>query len=67
MHVVTDRGRVETGFDAYRAIAWSLPLAWPIAPLLWVPGVPWLGRRVYAAVAARRHRSGCPVPAGTVR
>ncbi len=67
MHVVTDRGRVETGFDAYRAIAWSLPLAWPIAPLLWVPGVPWLGRRVYATVAARRHRSGCPVPAGTAR
>jgi predicted DCC family thiol-disulfide oxidoreductase YuxK len=65
MHVVTDRGRVETGFDAYRAIAWSLPLTFPIAPLLYAPGVPWLGRKVYAAVAARRHRSGCPAPAGS--
>ena len=40
MHVVTASGRVETGFDAYRAISWSVPLLWPIAPLLYVPGVP---------------------------
>ncbi len=65
MHVVTAGGRVERGFDAYRAISWSLPLLWPIAPLLYVPGVPSLGRKVYAAVAARRHRSGCPAPAGS--
>ena len=62
MHVVTASGRVETGFDAYRAISWSLPLLWPIAPLLYVPGVPTVGRRVYAAVARGRHRGGCPVP-----
>jgi predicted DCC family thiol-disulfide oxidoreductase YuxK len=62
MHVVTRDGRVATGFDAYRSIAWSLPLLWPVAPLLYVPGVPAFGRRVYAAVAARRHRTGCPVP-----
>jgi predicted DCC family thiol-disulfide oxidoreductase YuxK len=62
MHVVRRDGRVETGFDAYRAIAWSLPLLWPVAPLLYVPGVSAVGRRVYASVAARRHRTGCPVP-----
>jgi len=62
MHVVTASGRVETGFDAYRAISWSLPLLWPIAPLLYVPLVPAVGRRVYAAVARGRHRGGCPVP-----
>ncbi len=62
MHVVTAGGRIEQGFDAYRAISWSLPLFWPVAPLLYVPGVPALGRRIYAAVAARRHRTGCPVP-----
>ena len=38
MHVVTASGSVETGFDAYRAISWSVPLLWPIAPLLYVPG-----------------------------
>ncbi len=65
MRVVTADGRVEKGYDAYRALSWSLPLLWPIAPLLYVPGVPVLGRRIYAAVAARRHRTGCPVPAGS--
>jgi predicted DCC family thiol-disulfide oxidoreductase YuxK len=63
MHVVTARGRIETGFDGYRALAWSLPLAWPLAPLAYLPGATRLGRRVYGAVAARRHRTGCPVPA----
>jgi predicted DCC family thiol-disulfide oxidoreductase YuxK len=62
MHVVTASGRVRTGFDAYRAISWSIPLFWPIAPLLYVPGVPFAGRRVYARVARNRYRSGCPVP-----
>ena len=62
MHVVTPRGRVHTGFDAYRALAWSVPVVWPAAPFLYLPGVPWVGRRVYARVAARRHRLGCPVP-----
>jgi predicted DCC family thiol-disulfide oxidoreductase YuxK len=62
MHVVTASGEVKTGFDAYRAISWSIPLFWPIAPLLYVPGVPLAGRRVYARVARNRHRAGCPVP-----
>ena len=62
MHVVTATGEVRTGFDAYRAISWSIPLFWPIAPLLYVPGVPFAGRRVYARVARSRHRAGCPVP-----
>ncbi|MEX0878117.1 MAG: DCC1-like thiol-disulfide oxidoreductase family protein [Thermoanaerobaculia bacterium] len=65
MHVATPRGRIHSGFDAYRALAWALPLAWPVAPFLYVPGVPWVGRRVYAAVAARRRRLGCPVAPGT--
>jgi predicted DCC family thiol-disulfide oxidoreductase YuxK len=66
MHVVMAGGRVEAGFDACRALSWSLPLLWPIALLLYLPGVPAVGRRVYAEVAARRDRSGCPVvPAGS--
>jgi predicted DCC family thiol-disulfide oxidoreductase YuxK len=66
MHVVTADGGIEKGFDAYRALSWSLPLLWPVAPLLYVPGVPVLGRRIYASVAAQRHRTGCPaVPAGS--
>jgi len=60
--VVTASRKIETGFDAYRAIAWSIPLLIPLAPLLYLPGVPAIGRRVYAAVARRRLRGGCPVP-----
>jgi predicted DCC family thiol-disulfide oxidoreductase YuxK len=56
MHLVTpDRKRVLTGFAAFRWIAWRLPLAWPVAPLLYLPGVPWLGRRLYLWVARNRY------------
>jgi predicted DCC family thiol-disulfide oxidoreductase YuxK len=54
MHVVSPVGRITTGFDGYRALARVIPAAWPVWPLLDVPGVPSLGRRVYAHVAARR-------------
>lgn len=49
-------GRTENGFDAFRLLAWHLPPLWPIAPFLYVPGVPFVGRKVYAEVAARRKR-----------
>ena len=55
MHVVTpDRRRAFAGFRAFRWIAWRLPALWPVAPLLYLPGVPWLGNRVYRWVAKNR-------------
>ena len=33
-----------------------LPLCWPIVPLLWLPGVAFVGRRVYAFIARNRFR-----------
>lgn len=69
MHVVTpDRAAVYTGFDAFRWIAARLPLLWPIVPLLYVPGVPALGRRIYLWVAKNRfnlvpcHDGQCELP-----
>lgn len=56
LHVVFPGGRVERGFDAFRALSWNLPALWPVAPLLYVPGIPTIGRRVYAKVAERRER-----------
>jgi len=47
-------GRIDGGFDAIRRIMLRLPLTFFWAPLLWIPPIPWLGRRVYRAVAARR-------------
>jgi predicted DCC family thiol-disulfide oxidoreductase YuxK len=55
MHVVTpDRRRVFHGFAAFRRIARLLPPLWPIVPFLYLPGVPWLGQRLYLWVARNR-------------
>lgn len=55
MHLVTpDRRRAYAGFQAFRWLAWRLPLAVPVAPLLYLPGVLWLGNRVYLLVAKNR-------------
>jgi predicted DCC family thiol-disulfide oxidoreductase YuxK len=55
MHVVTpDRRRAYAGFRAFRWIAWRLPLTVLTAPLLYLPGVPWLGNKVYRWVAKHR-------------
>ena len=57
MHVLTpDRKRAPAGFRAFRWIAWRLPLLAPLAPLLYIPGVPWLGNRVYLWIAKNRFR-----------
>jgi predicted DCC family thiol-disulfide oxidoreductase YuxK len=53
---VDRRGRQYAGFDAFRAMAWRLPATWLIAPFLYLPGVPWLGRRVYRWIATNRSR-----------
>lgn len=57
MHVLTPDGhRLYHGFGALRWIAWRLPLLWPLAPFLYVPGVPQLGQRLYLWVARNRFR-----------
>jgi predicted DCC family thiol-disulfide oxidoreductase YuxK len=59
MHVITPEGRVETGYAAYRAMAWAVPLAWPVLPLLYLPGAHLVGERIYQAVARRRLTASC--------
>ncbi|MCI0683438.1 MAG: DUF393 domain-containing protein [Gemmataceae bacterium] len=55
MHLLTPDGqRLHHGFGAFRWMAWRLPLCWLIAPLLYIPGVPWLGQRIYLWIARRR-------------
>src|SRR5262245_28108521 len=44
MHVVTpDRKRAPAGYRALRWMAWRLPLLIPLAPLLYLPGMPQIG------------------------
>ena len=71
MHLLTpDRKHAPAGFKAFRWIAWRLPLLMPLAPFLYIPGVPWLGNRVYLWIAKNRFRlvpckdGVCHVPLG---
>ena len=55
MHAVTADGTF-AGYDAYRALSKSLPIGWLLRPLLFVPPLPQIGRRLYRHVADRRSR-----------
>lgn len=56
MHLVTpDRKRAYAGFKAFRWMAWRIPVLMPFAWMLHVPGVPWLGNKVYLWVAKNRY------------
>lgn len=48
------------GFDAFRKMTWHLPPLWIVAPFLYIPGVPIIGRMVYARIAERRHQCDGP-------
>jgi predicted DCC family thiol-disulfide oxidoreductase YuxK len=54
MHVLTPAGRLYGGYAAIRWLAWRLPLLWPLAPLLYLPGASPIGNAAYRWVA--RHR-----------
>lgn len=57
MHVLTpDRKHAHAGFRAFRWMAWRIPLMALFAPLLYLPGVPWLGNKVYLWVAKNRFK-----------
>jgi predicted DCC family thiol-disulfide oxidoreductase YuxK len=69
MHLLTPGShQAYHGFKAFRWMAWRLPLLWPIAPFLYLPGVPSLGQRVYLWVARNRfqlvpcHGGVCTLP-----
>lgn len=55
MHLVPRHGqRVYHGFGAFRWLAWRVPLLFPLAPLLYLPGIPWLGQWLYLTIARNR-------------
>jgi len=58
--LVTPTGPSCSGFHAFRKLATRLPPLWPIAPLLWLPGMVFWGTRLYRWVADHRTTvSGC--------
>ena len=51
----TEQGGLHEGFQAFRRLTLLLPPLWPLAPLLWLPGVPALGTGLYRWVAGNRY------------
>jgi predicted DCC family thiol-disulfide oxidoreductase YuxK len=56
MYVKRPDGSYFGGFKAFRAMAPTLPLCWPLIPFLWLPGMAWLGSRAYAFIARNRFK-----------
>ena len=54
--LVMPDGRKYGGFHAVRRLAWHKPWLWPLALLLWLPGMSWLGPKIYRWVARNRHK-----------
>jgi predicted DCC family thiol-disulfide oxidoreductase YuxK len=51
---VLSGGSAYRGFKGYRIIALALPVFWPLAPWLFLPGISWLGAVVYRYFARNR-------------
>ena len=69
MHVLSpDRTQAHSGFRAVRWIAGRVPLMWPLYPLLFIPGIPRLGQKIYLWIARNRfhllpcHDGICTIP-----
>lgn len=56
MHIRLPDGKYLKGFDAARRLAWHLPALWIAIPFLYIPGIPHLGRRIYAKIADNRKK-----------
>ena len=53
MYVIS-RGKAYVGYYGYRVLALALPAFWPLSPLLFLPGVTWVGERIYGSIARNR-------------
>jgi predicted DCC family thiol-disulfide oxidoreductase YuxK len=55
MHVLAaDRKSALSGYRAVRWICGRVPVLWPLYPLMFVPGMPKLGQRIYLWIARNR-------------
>ena len=54
IHLI-ESGTLSGGFFAFRRLSLRLPLLWPLAPWLYLPGMSWVGVRAYRWVAKNRY------------
>lgn len=53
--LIEPSGRVSGGFRAFRRLCLRLPLLMGLVPFLYLPGMGWVGTRVYRWVALHRY------------
>ncbi len=58
IHVIAVDGQILRGYEGIRYLSRQLPLAAWAYIALHLPGISWIGPRVYGWVAANRHRFG---------
>ncbi len=54
IHTVDQKDGIKKGFFAVRTVCMELPMFWPVVYLLFIPGIPAIGTRVYGYIAAHR-------------
>lgn len=52
--VLLEPGKVSGGFYAFRRISLHAPMLMPLAPFLYLPGIGWIGDKIYKWVAKNR-------------
>jgi predicted DCC family thiol-disulfide oxidoreductase YuxK len=55
IHCVAPSGRIYRGARALRYLGQKMPLLWPTALFLWLPGVIWVAEHVYQFISRNRH------------
>ena len=58
MHCVSNSGQIYRGARCLRFVGMRLPLLFPFALILWLPGVIWVAQKFYAWISRNRHRIG---------
>ncbi|MEP6664801.1 MAG: DUF393 domain-containing protein [Verrucomicrobiota bacterium] len=54
IYCVANDGKISRAARCFRFLAMRVPLLFPIALLMWIPGVIWFAEKIYAAVARNR-------------
>ncbi len=55
MMLIEPEGRVSGGFLAFQRLCRHVPLLWPLAPFVYLPGAAWVGTRIYRWIATHRY------------
>lgn len=56
MHIRFPHKKTFKGFYAVRVLTWHLPVFWIIAPMMYLPGVSFIGNKIYRRVARNRKK-----------